>query len=110
MKIRRSKYKNQRTEIDGFTFDSLKEAKRYCELKLLMRGGVISNLRLQVPYELIPAQKGGIRKELPMIYKADFVYIENGIEIIEDAKGVLTDVYRIKRKLMKLIGKEIKEV
>jgi hypothetical protein len=110
MKIRRSKYNNQRTEIDGFTFDSLKEAKRYCELKLLMRGGVISNLRLQVPYELIPAQKGGIRKELPMIYKADFVYIENGSEIIEDAKGVLTDVYRIKRKLMKLIGKEIKEV
>lgn len=110
MNIRRGKYNNVKVEIDGFKFDSMKEAKRYNELKLLQRGGVISDLRLQVPYELIPSQTGGLRKELPMVYKADFVYQEKGETIIEDTKGVRTDVYIIKRKLMKLMGNEIREI
>lgn len=105
-----SKYNNIKVEIDGFKFDSKREAKRYGELKLLERGKAISDLRLQVPFELIPSQQGGLRKELPMKYLADFVYTEKGQTVIEDTKGVKTKDYVIKRKLMKLIGHEITEV
>lgn len=110
MNIRRGKYNNVKIEDDGFKFDSRKEHKRYCELKLLAKAGIITDLKLQVPFGLIPAQLGGIRKELPMVYKADFVYYENGQRVIEDTKGVKTDVYIIKRKLMKLNGNEIREI
>jgi len=110
MKITKLKYNNVRVEQDGFKFDSKKEHKRYCELKLLLKSGLISDLRLQVPYELIPAQSGGLRKELKTVYKADFVYKENGIDVIEDTKGVKTDLYIIKRKLMKIMGNEIIEL
>lgn len=112
VKVKRSKFHNVRIEVDGLRFDSKKEYKRYTELKLLERAGVIRDLRLQVPFELIPAQKGGLRSERPMTYVADFVYfdIEKGKEITEDTKGVKTDLYIAKRKLMKLAGREIVEV
>lgn len=107
-----NKYNNIKTVIDGISFASKREATRYSELKLLERGKCISDLRLQVPYVLIESQKGGIRKELPMKYIADYVYwdIEQEAEIIEDVKGMKTDVYKIKRKLMKQMGYEITEV
>jgi hypothetical protein len=108
--MRRLKYNNKKIEIHGFKFDSQKEAKRYNDLNMMANVGVITNLRLQVPFELIPAQKGGIRNERAMVYVADFVYVENGKTVIEDVKGMLTDVYRIKRKMMKLIGHEITEI
>lgn len=104
------KYNNIKVTIDDIKFDSKREAKRYTELKMLERGKVISNLQLQVAFELIPSQKGGLRKELPMKYLADFVYIENGKQVIEDTKGVKTADYIIKRKLMKLNGNEISEI
>lgn len=104
------KYQNQPVEIDGIRFPSKKEGKRYGELKLLERAGLITDLRLQVPFELVPAQKGGLRKELPIAYIADFVYMENGKQVIEDVKGVRTRDYIIKRKLLKfLLGMEITE-
>lgn len=108
----RLKYNNVKVEIDGHTFDSKKEGKRYSELKILEKAGVISHLKLQHAFELIPAQKGGLRKELPMSYLADFVYFDNekGIQIIEDVKGVRDKAYIIKRKLMKLAGLEITEI
>lgn len=53
-----NKYNAKKAEIDGITFDSKKEARRYAELKLLLRGGEIRDLRLQVEYELIPKQAG----------------------------------------------------
>lgn len=106
----RFKYNNIRVEIDGIKFDSKKEAKRYGELKLLERAGQISDLQLQVAFELVPPQKGGMRKELPVKYIADFVYTENGHQVIEDTKGVKTKDYIIKRKLMKLMGREIREI
>lgn len=91
-----SKYRNLKTEVNGITFDSKKEAKRYQELKLLERAKVISDLRLQVPYVLFPkSQYGRVVK-----YIADFVYIENGQEIVEDCKGMRTDVYKLKKRLM----------
>lgn len=97
-----SKLKNQKTKIDSLSFDSKKEANRYCELKLLEKIGRIKNLRLQVPFELIPKQldKGGKVLEKAVIYKADFVYERDGKTVVEDTKGFKTKDYIIKRKLM----------
>ena len=97
-----SKYNAQKTTVDGITYDSCKEAVRAQELRLLLRAGVISNLREQVPYELIPAQKNEYGKviERAVVYKADFVYDEKGKTVVEDTKGVRTKEYIIKRKLM----------
>lgn len=91
-----NKYNNRKTYVDGIAFDSRKEAKRYQELKLLERGGVISDLDYQVKFELIPKQEG----ERPCYYVADFVYTENGKKVVEDVKGKRTQVYILKRKLM----------
>lgn len=91
-----SKYKAKKTIVDNITFDSKKEANRYCELKLLERARVISNLQLQVPYILIPKSKYG----RAIKYVADFVYEENNKIVIEDVKGVKTPVYRLKKRLM----------
>ena len=90
------KYRNKKVIVDGIYFDSKKEATRYQELKMLERAGAISNLELQVPFELIPKQDG----ERACTYKADFVYFKQGKKIVEDTKGMKTDVYKIKRKLM----------
>ena len=96
------KYGNQRTVVDGITFDSKKEATRYAELKLLQRAGEIFDLQRQVPFTLIPKQtRDGKVIERPCVYKADFVYKEkDGTEVVEDVKGVCTKEYRIKKKLM----------
>ena len=97
-----SKYNAQKTTVDGITYDSRKEAIRAQELRFMLRAGIISNLREQVPYELIPAQKNEYGKvvERAVIYKADFVYDEKGKTVVEDTKGVRTKEYIIKRKLM----------
>lgn len=109
--MKKSKYKNKKVTYDGIKFASIKEARRYQELKLLLRAGAISDLRLQVPYELIPAQYiNGKCVERAVKYIADFVYTENGKEIVEDAKGVRTDTYKIKKKLMLYVhGIRLKE-
>lgn len=111
-KFKKSKYHNIRIEVDGIKFDSKKEYKRYTELKLLERAGLIRELKLQVPFELVPAQPGGLRSERPLTYVADFVYYdkEKNRQVIEDTKGVKTDLYIVKRKLMKLAGHEIVEI
>lgn len=107
-----SKYRNEKTEVDGIVFDSRKEAKRYRELKLLEKAGEITDLRLQVKYELVPAiYEYGVCVQRTVNYVADFVYKENGEEIVEDVKGMKTEVYRIKKKLMRWrYGIEIREV
>lgn len=111
-----SKFGNKKYTIDGIEFDSKKESKRYCELKMLERAGAIQDLQLQVPFILIPAQYlevNGKNKcvERACKYIADFVYTENGKQIVEDAKGFRTDVYKIKRKLMLYkFGIRIREV
>lgn len=69
----------------------------------MQRAGLISNLREQVSYELIPAHHGADGKvlERACYYIADFVYTDkDGKTVVEDTKGMRTDVYRIKRKLM----------
>lgn len=99
-----SKYRNQRAS----DYDSKKEKRRSDELKLLERASLISDLKEQVRFELIPSQYAivnGKKKciEQSCFYIADFTYIENGILIVEDVKSPITrsnPVYIIKRKLM----------
>ena len=130
-----SKYNNKKTRVHGMDFDSAKEAQRYHELWLRGKCGEISDLRTQVKYELIPAiyeyvDSGevyliGTRKGMPkkkkvcvqqaVHYIADFVYIENGKEVVEDVKGYKEGgayaVFTIKRKLMKHVhGITVREV
>ncbi|MBQ9303883.1 DUF1064 domain-containing protein [Butyrivibrio sp.] len=106
------KYHNHKVERDGFIFDSIKEANRYSELKLLEQAGTIQNLQRQVPFELIPAQyepdiigpRGGVKKgkliEHKCTYVADFVYLKDDKLVVEDTKGMRLSDYIIKRKLM----------
>lgn len=121
-----AKYNNKKVTINGITFDSHKEARRYGELRLLERSGAITNLARQVEYELIPVQKqtteytdkkGKTRRKTAVLeravkYIADFVYYDkNGQMVVEDAKGVRTKEYVIKRKLMLyMYGIKISEV
>ena len=116
----RSKYGARKTVVDGITFASKKEANRYRELKLLEKAGEICCLRLQVPFELIPAQyeetgevytkgankgkpKRGKCIEKAVTYIADFVYYNSDatVRTVEDVKGMRTPVYIIKRKLFR---------
>lgn len=124
----RSKYKNRKVKlVDGTVFDSQHEYERFRELLLLQRVGKIHDLLRQVKFELIPAQyesyeryseKTGKRLqdgqrcvEQAVNYIADFVYWENDTMVVEDAKGVKTEGYIIKRKLMLLQhGVKIREV
>lgn len=95
-----NKYRARKTTIDGITFDSKGEARRYGELKLMERAGAISNLELQPVYVLQEAfrcPRNGAQRAIK--YIADFRYTEGGKTIVEDFKGKETEAYRIKRKL-----------
>lgn len=127
----RHKYNAKSVDVDGVQFDSKKEADRYKYLMSLQDAGEISELQLQVPFELIPAQKEErieytkVRHlpkkvtrtvEKSVVYIADFVYNDrNGKRVVEDVKGYRRgqaySVYVLKRKLMLYIhGVRIKEV
>lgn len=93
------KYRNIKTVLDGITFDSLKESRRYKELKLLEKSGRISGLELQPSFRL------HVNNCLICTYKADFRYVTDtphvrGLVVVEDVKGMQTPVYRLKKKLM----------
>lgn len=89
------KYGNIKTVAHGIQFHSKKEALRYIQLKQLEKEKKISELELQPKFVFT---HNGVRI---CAYSADFGYVENGKKIIEDVKGYKTDVYRMKRKLMK---------
>jgi hypothetical protein len=97
-----NKYAARKTVVGEFTFDSKAEARRYGDLLLLQRAGVITGLELQVPFILAPRVhfEGAKRAKPALRYVADFCYVEGGSQIIEDTKGVLTDAFQIKRHLM----------
>lgn len=101
-----SKYRSKRTEIDGISFASKKEAKRYSELKLLERAGHIRQLTLQPRF---PLKVGG---QLICTYVADFAYFDQNARVIEDSKGFRTREYIIKAKLLKALnpGIDFREV
>ena len=109
--MRRNKYHAQKVKVGDEVFDSKHELHRWEELCLLEKAGMISDLRRQVKFTLIPAQREVIAKkgegyrwgkviEREVSYVADFVYKENGRIVVEDAKGMKTREYIIKRKLM----------
>ena len=107
---RRQKYGAQPTGGHA----SKKEHNRAAELRLWQRAGVISDLREQVPFVLIPSQRGddGHVIEHACRYIADFVYTDrDGKTVVEDTKGVRTKDYIIKRKLMLFVhGIRIREI
>ncbi len=113
-----SKYHAEKVTVNGINFDSKKEARRWLELTALEQAGKIHDLRRQVKYLLIPEQrerctdiyKSGPKKgqfkpgrilERECAYYADFdYYTEDGTHVVEDAKGVRTEVYRLKKKML----------
>lgn len=108
-----SKYKNIKVLDAGIKFDSKAEHKRWQYLAMLEKAGEIRDLRLQVPFELIPAQVAPSgKKERAMVYIADFVYkTRDGGDVVEDVKGAVTPEYRLKRKLLLHVhGVEVREI
>lgn len=88
MKKAAPKYNNKKVVVNGITYDSKKEYQRHCDLMLMERAGLISNLQRQVKYELIPTQRiDGKVVERPISYIADFVYHKDGGLVCEDVKG-----------------------
>ena len=102
--IVKSKYGNRKTK----GFDSAKEWRRNQELEALQRAGEISELNRQVPFVLMPSYtiadettRQGFRTVREIRYIADFTYrLKDGTRIIEDVKGMQTDVFKLKRKLL----------
>ena len=102
-----SKYRAVRTTVNGLEFASQKEARRYQALLLLERAGQIRDLELQPRFPL------RVNDLLVCTYVADYKYFDNDAQlfVVEDVKGMKTDVYRIKAKLVKAIyGITITEV
>lgn len=95
---KRPKYRNEKQYVDGQWFDSKREASRYLELKMAEKNGKIRGLKLQYVYPIVI---DGVRI---CDYRADFRYEELvGAEwsvVVEDAKGMRTDAYILKKKLM----------
>lgn len=113
MRFVKSKYRATPVEFDGIKFASKKEGTYYLRLKEMQERGEIENLRLQVPYELVPkvttqelvhlkTKDKIITKILqrPITYVADFVYTKDGKEVVVDTKGFRTEAYKLKKKMM----------
>lgn len=99
--IAHSKYRARKTTIDGITFDSKAEARRYADLKLMERAGAISNLELQPAFVLLESFRdatGALHRAIT--YRADFRYTEGGKVIVEDVKGMETREFKMKRKML----------
>ena len=106
------KYKSKSTIVDGVAFASKKEAGRYLKLKELEKNKKITNLELQPAFILQESFTRDNKKYRPIIYIADFRYIEDGKTIVEDVKGFKTPEYRLKKKILlyKYHGFEFKEI
>lgn len=89
---RANKYGATKAKADGFTFDSIGELGRYNDLKLMVAAGVISELGVHPRFPL------RVEGEAIAEIELDFAYTENGRRVVEDFKGVLTRVFRLKRK------------
>ena len=114
-RVKGSKYNNKKVIYDNIKFDSTKEGKRYLILKDAEKKSIITNLELQVKFELIPSIKEEYIKhlktkdksmtrtlQLPITYICDFRYIKDGQEVIEDVKAspkMIPNDYKLKEKL-----------
>ena len=95
--MRRNKYNAQKTMVDGILFDSKREAARYMQLMLLERAGKISHLELQPVYECV------VNGKKICSYRADFRYFTKDRNIVEDVKGFITPMFKLKKKLVEAI-------
>jgi hypothetical protein len=103
--VAKTKFRNVRVTVDGIDFQSKHEAHRYQELRLMEKAGMIRNLELQRPFALT------VNGYPVCVYLADFTYDqlekrgsgESWQMVTEDAKGMRTPVYVIKKKLMRAI-------
>lgn len=109
--------------FEGIDFDSQMEVDRYRILREAQKNGLICRLELQKVFTIIPRQTEPVEvkmktktkvveqfREHPVTYKADFVYLKDGKEVVEDVKGYTTDDYILKRKMMRYFGHPIREV
>ena len=101
------------TTVDGIRFDSLKEARRWGELRLMEKAGEIRNLRRQVKIPLIgQAAPLKTRTGRAMKMTVDFAYEDSRLgwaEVLEDSKGTPTRDYEVRRAVVQAMGLEIKE-
>lgn len=110
----KSKYGNKKVIYNGIEFDSIKEKNRYVELTLLARANEISGIIIQPKFLLQDKFEKNGKKYQEINYIADFAYYDNKLKkmMIEDTKGMRTDVYKLKKKLFEYKYKEyeIKEL
>jgi len=100
----RQKYGNTKTIVDGITFDSKREAKRWRELNLMLRAGEIKDLKRQVRFEFhINGKPVKMRNGQCARYTADFTYTENGKPVVEEVKGYKVRDYPLRYAFMKAI-------
>ncbi|GHE88427.1 hypothetical protein GCM10016455_05700 [Aliiroseovarius zhejiangensis] len=109
----KNKYGARRTTVDGITFDSDREARRYCELRVLAKAGKIRDLKLQVPI-MLEGQCGPVKSRTgrQMRLTVDFSYVDadTGLRVFEDAKGKPTRDYEVRRGVAAAQGVEVVEV
>lgn len=104
---KKNKYNAKKTIVNGIKFDSKAEATRYKILKKREAIGEISGLTLQPRFTLQEKFKHGGKTIRKIEYIADFEYTKDGQQIVEDVKGVKTDVYKLKKKIFLMkYGKE----
>ena len=107
-KPKRSKYGNKKVTVDGITFDSAREAKRYAELKQMEKAGLISHLELQPTFKLYSGQNPILIRSARYpngrhaTYRADFAYFdpERNKRVVEDAKGARTKEFILKKAVV----------
>lgn len=101
MGMKYNKYGNKKITIDNIVFDSKKEARRYQQLKSMEKAGLITNLALQPKFVLQDAFVYKNRTYRKIEYIADFSYVrvEDDILVVEDVKGLKTDVFKLKEKM-----------
>jgi len=98
--VKRAKFGNVIVKEDGYSFDSKAEYRRYCELTLLQREGLISDLKVHPIYVLQESFKNKAGKAHRAItHELDFSYIEDGKQVVEDVKGAVTSLWKNKYKL-----------
>lgn len=107
----RNKYGARKTVVGDIKFDSKKEANRWMELQLLERAGEISNLERQVKIYLLGQYRPlYTRTGRKMKITFDFAYIEEGVQVYEDAKGMPTRDYEVRVAVARAMGLEVREV
>ena len=106
-----NKYGNHKCQYKGISFDSKKECQYFIYLEALEAQGEISELQRQVRFELQPAFKHQGKTIRSITYVADFTFKDKDGQLhIVDTKGVKTEVYKLKKKMMQFKGYEIEEI